>query len=205
MLINVFKWNSIKKRISKETRSTIINNIELDYTHVTSTRAKYARITIHRTGGFSVTVPSYAPKNAAENFIRSKELWIQKKLELVESFPQLPPSPYSKKTFQVKKKEALTLAQQTITKVNRLYNLSYGTIRIKNHKTLWGSCSRKGNLNFNYKIIFLPENLLTYIVTHEICHLQEFNHSPQFWKLVEKTIPDYKLLRNELKAFGKIL
>ncbi len=205
MLTSVFKWNTGKKRTSKEIRSTVINNKDLEYSYITSSQAKHVRITIHRKGGFSVTVPLYAPKNTAENFIRSKELWIQKKLEYFKSLPNQPAHTNSTKIFQLKKDEARILAEQTIIKVNTLYNFSYGTIRIKNHKTLWGSCSKKGNLNFNYKIVFLPENLLTYIVTHELCHLQEFNHSSRFWKLVEKTIPDYKYLQNELKAFGKIL
>jgi predicted metal-dependent hydrolase len=66
-------------------------------------------------------------------------------------------------------------------------------------KSRWGSCSRKKNLNFNYKLIQLPLELADYIVVHELCHLQEFNHGQGFWNLVGETIPDYKARRDELR------
>ncbi len=71
---------------------------------------------------------------------------------------------------------------------------------IKNHKTRWGSCSELGNLNFNYKLIFLPDAIVDYIVVHEICHLIEFNHSQDFWRLVARTIPNFRELRHELRS-----
>jgi predicted metal-dependent hydrolase len=85
---------------------------------------------------------------------------------------------------------------------NTFYNFKYNRISIKNQKTKWGSCSSLGNLNFNYRLLYLPQRIFDYIVVHELCHLGQMNHSADFWKLVEKTFPDYDLLRSELKKIN---
>lgn len=82
---------------------------------------------------------------------------------------------------------------------------TFGTIRIKNQKTCWGSCSAKGNLNFNWRIMMAPPEIGEYLVVHELCHRLEMNHSTAFWKLVEKQIPDYRERRAWLKNYGYLL
>lgn len=82
---------------------------------------------------------------------------------------------------------------------------SYKKITIRNQSSRWGSCSRKGNMNFNYRIALLPSEFADYIIVHELCHLAEFNHSKKFWDLVEMTVPNWQKLRNELKEYGKKL
>lgn len=82
---------------------------------------------------------------------------------------------------------------------NQFYGFKYNRVSIKNTKSRWGSCSRKGNLNFNYKLALIPAHLADYVIVHELCHLGEFNHGPKFWKLVEKAMPDYKERRRALK------
>jgi len=76
------------------------------------------------------------------------------------------------------------------------YNFKINRISIKNTKSRWGSCSKKGNLNFSYKIALLSKDLADYVIVHELCHLGEFNHSKRFWKLVSLTIPNYLELKN---------
>jgi predicted metal-dependent hydrolase len=87
---------------------------------------------------------------------------------------------------------------------NNHYNFTYNRIGIRNQKTCWGSCTDKGNLNFNYKLIFLPNHLLDYVLVHELCHLQELNHGQSFWQLVEMTLPNYKEHIVELRSIEKI-
>ena len=105
-----------------------------------------------------------------------------------------------RKQFLEYKEEARELARRRIEYFNQMYGFKFNTISIRNQKTRWGSCSRKGNLNFNYKIALLPARLSDYIIVHELCHLGEFNHSSKFWNLVAQTIPDYSARRKELNS-----
>ena len=96
------------------------------------------------------------------------------------------------------REQALELVTARLAYFNTFYNFKYNKITIKNHISRWGSCSRRGNLNFNYRIALLPPELADYIVVHELCHLGEFNHGPKFWELVGKTIPRWRDLRRSL-------
>lgn len=104
-----------------------------------------------------------------------------------------------RKQFLEHKEQARAIVLQRIEHFNAFYGFAFGTIRIKDQKSRWGSCSKRGNLNFNYRIALLPERLIDYIVVHELCHLGEFNHSQNFWNLVAQTIPDFVERRAELK------
>jgi predicted metal-dependent hydrolase len=83
-----------------------------------------------------------------------------------------------------------------------LYGVQLKRIAIKDTKTRWGSCSKLGNLNFTYKLIFLPKELMDYVVIHEICHLLEFNHSSKFWAQVARTVPHYKKIIKEMQSIN---
>ena len=108
----------------------------------------------------------------------------------------------SKNDFAQYKAASLVLVNTRIEHFNAVYNFKFNYVRIKNATSRWGSCSSKGNLNFNYRVAFLPEKLLDYVVVHELCHLGEFNHSPKFWNLVAKTVPNYMEIRAELKKIS---
>lgn len=104
-----------------------------------------------------------------------------------------------KKTEYLKYKEiARKLVTQKVITWNEYYHFNYGTIAIRNQKSRWGSCSSRGNLNFNYKLALLPDELVDYVVVHELCHLQHMNHGQSFWNLVGETIPEYKKRKQEL-------
>jgi predicted metal-dependent hydrolase len=83
-----------------------------------------------------------------------------------------------------------------------LVGVQYGRITIRNQKTRWGSCSSKGNLNFNCLLMLAPPEVLDYVIVHELCHRKEMNHSPRFWSEVAKVIPDYKKHEKWLKTEG---
>lgn len=80
------------------------------------------------------------------------------------------------------------------------HGIIVGKVAIRNQKSRWGSCSKKGNLNFNYKLVFLSPEVRDYVIVHEICHIKEFNHGRGFWTLVSETVPDYYELRKQLRT-----
>ncbi len=103
----------------------------------------------------------------------------------------------------VKHKEvARTLVHERLEYFNHHYGFTYGRVAIRDQRSRWGSCSKKGNLNFNYRIALLPPHLADYIIVHELCHLHEFNHSQKFWALVAETIPAHRACRHELRTKG---
>lgn len=101
------------------------------------------------------------------------------------------------------REEARALIHSRIAHFYAHYRVPIKKIFIKNLKSRWGSCSEKGNLNFNYKLLFLPQDIADYVVVHELCHLKEFNHSPKFWALVAQTIPDYNARRSVLRTLER--
>lgn len=100
-------------------------------------------------------------------------------------------------------------AKELITERLELFSNKIGvkvnTVRFKNQKTRWGSCSQKGNLNFNWKLVMAPTFIVDYVVVHELCHFKQMNHSPKFWLLVGNQISDYKKMRKWLKENGSKL
>lgn len=172
---------------------------KVEYTLKVSKRARRMRLAIYCDGNFVVTAPRNASENIIDEFIIRKSQWIINKLEYFKSISGQIISRGTKKDYMGQKDQSLALVQKRIEYFNQFYGFKYNKINIKNQKSRWGSCSRKGNLNFNYRIKMLPERLADYIVVHEICHLKEFNHSQNFWNLVAKIMPDYLSIRNELK------
>ncbi|HEY4501522.1 MAG TPA: M48 family metallopeptidase [Candidatus Paceibacterota bacterium] len=103
------------------------------------------------------------------------------------------------KQYVKHKEQARMAVHARLSFFNAHYGHTVGRVFIKNSKSRWGSCSLQGNLNFNYKLIFLPPEVLDYVVVHELCHLREFNHSPAFWALVGQVLPNHKELRKSLR------
>lgn len=101
------------------------------------------------------------------------------------------------------KEQARMVVHARLLHFNTFYGFPLRKVFIKSLKSRWGSCSERGNLNFNYLLIFLPPHLQDYLVVHELCHLREFNHSPAFWVLVGQTIPEYRALRRELRTLER--
>lgn len=162
-------------------------------------------MTIKPGGEIRITLPMRARPGALDAFLLEHMDWICKKWSMLSAYPKQMTKSESQALYKKHKEEARKLVVERIAFFNTTYNFPFGAIAIRNQKTRWGSCSKKGNLNFNYKIALLPQDLADYVIVHELCHLKEFNHGEKFWTLVEKAIPDYKKKRLLLKGEGLTL
>ncbi len=166
---------------------------------------KHIRITITRDGTIKISKPRHVTIPQVEAFILSKADWINHHLDRIKNSPTRnatePQQPkLTRRDYLRLKPIAHDLVTNKLALYNQHYHFPYKNISIKNTKTRWGSCSRSRNLNFNYKIALIPEQLQDYIVVHELCHLGQFNHSQKFWDLVAETIPNHIELRKQLKS-----
>lgn len=137
-------------------------------------------------------------------FVKEKENWILTHLEKVEERREGLKTIEKLSVTEIHKLAdlALKVISMKVKHYAGLMNVQYGRITIRNQKTRWGSCSSKGNLNFNCLLMLAPDEVVDYVVIHELCHLIEMNHSKAFWKQVEQVMPDYKKHRKWLKDHG---
>jgi predicted metal-dependent hydrolase len=160
------------------------------------------RLSVACDSSVTLTLPFGMGLNATQKFFQAKSAWIKRALEYFRLHPVKPKTKTVRGEYKKLKYQALSLAKIKVKQWAEFYNVNYHRISIKNQKTRWGSCSRKGNLNFNYRIVHLRPELLDYLIVHEVCHLLELNHSHKFWTEVGKAIPNYKSLRAELRSYG---
>lgn len=100
------------------------------------------------------------------------------------------------------RRRAQTVIAERLAHWNVHYGYTWTRVAIKEQKTRWGSCSRRGSLNFNWRLLLAPLPVLDYVVIHELCHLKEPNHAPRFWALVAHTCPDHREWRAWLRQHG---
>lgn len=137
-------------------------------------------------------------------FVRDKENWILTHLKKQEERQSTSKNMEKLSAEEIQKLAdlALKVIPVKVKHYASLMNVQYGRITIRNQKTRWGSCSGKGNLNFNCLLMLAPDEVVDYVVVHELCHLIEMNHSKAFWGQVENVMPDYKKHRKWLKDHG---
>ncbi len=162
---------------------------------------KHVSIRVGVAGKVTVSAPLRVPEFFIEKFVKEKADWIadakkqiQKKEAEQESRIQFP-------SFESSRARAKKLLIERARYWAEQYDVKFEKVSIKRAATRWGSCSSKGNLNFHYRLYFLPEELREYVVVHEICHLIEMNHSRAFWKEVERSMPSWRSYKRQLQKF----
>ncbi len=105
--------------------------------------------------------------------------------------------------YKAHKEQARALVLEKIAYWNQFYHFEFNRVAIRNQRRCWGSCTSLKNLNFSYRILFLPPHLQDYIIVHELCHLQELHHRKEFWELVALHIPEYKTCIAQLREIEK--
>lgn len=174
----------------------------MDYTIIRSNR-KTVAIQITADGQILLRCPNRMTQQEVLRFAESKRDWIEKHLATLSAQPSLPPFTEAELhalAVQIKPR----IAERTAY-FAALLEVTYGRITVRCQRSRWGSCSSEGNLNFNCLLALVPEDVLDYVVVHELCHLLEMNHSPAFWSNVERLLPDYKKQRQWLKDNGGAL
>lgn len=162
-------------------------------------RRKTVSLHIKPNGALEVRCPYGVSEEWIADFVKSKEKWICK-------HRQIPV------TDKLSPEEVNTLADRALVTIPErvryfapMVGVTWGRITIRNQKTRWGSCSTKGNLNFNCLLMLAPPEVLDYVVVHELCHRKEMNHSDRFWAEVARICPNYKAHRKWLKENGNTL
>jgi len=185
----------------------------IPYTLRRSRRARHVRLTVYGDGRVVLTSPAGVGEHVAERFIREHAEWLTAKLEFFRkrrergdgSGSDAGPAPHRRPRFTRadylrNKPRALALVREKVARFVAVYDLAQPrSISIRNQRTRWGSCSRRGNLSFSWKIVLLTPRAQDYLIVHELCHLAEFNHSPRFWALVARAVPEYKEIRKKMR------
>ena len=179
-----------------------MENNNIPYRVIRSSRRSVS-VQIVPSGEVVVRCPLRMSNADIRRFVESKSGWIEKHLEKQTAAARLPA--FTTEQLQVLARQARQTIPERAAYFAPLVGVTYGRITIRSQHTLWGSCSSKGNLNFNCLLTLTPPEVLDYVVVHELCHRKEMNHSARFWAEVGRVLPDYRVWRKWLRENGTAL
>lgn len=182
-------------------KKIVLSETEIFYDLKRFRNSKNVHLFLSCERGLLVTAPKHVSLFAIESILRKKEIWIIETLGICSLQIKNIFVGDRRERYIKHKEKTRALVEERLGYWNQYYKESWKSISIRDQRTRWGSCSKNKNLNFSYKLVFLPAHLSDYIIVHELCHLREMNHSPRFWLLVKQTMPNYKWLRGELKKW----
>ena len=167
-------------------------------------RSSRKTIAIEITKDFRVLVRAPIKMRSEDivRFVSDKADWIQKHIEVARRRQEAAPVKFSDRELRELTDAAKKDIPERVRRFAVQVGVGVGRISIRRQKTRWGSCSAKGNLNFNCLLMCCPEKVRDYVVVHELCHRKELNHSDRFWAEVERALPEYQTYRRWLKAYG---
>ncbi len=138
------------------------------------------------------------------SFIDSKRSWIEKNLAKMQEREKAVSEvqPFTQEEINALAEKAKQIIRERVKHYAPKIGVTYNRITIRCQRTRWGSCSSKGNLNFNCLLVLFPLEVVDSVVVHELCHRKHMNHSPQFYAEIEKVFPEYKKWHKWLKDNG---
>ncbi|MBD5550123.1 MAG: M48 family metallopeptidase [Lachnospiraceae bacterium] len=183
------------------------NNLIASDIRIIRSRRKTISIQIDENLRVTVRAPLRMPDAAVQKFIEERSAWIEKHMQKMkdrqEELKAAPEELLTMEEIRALANEAADYIPERVSFYARKIGVNYGRITIRNQKSRWGSCSSKGNLNFNCLLMLTPAEVIDYVVVHELCHRLEMNHSRYFWAEVERVLPDYKKWEKWLKNDGE--
>lgn len=188
--------------MKRSTSSVVMHHGNFPYTLIRSSRKTIA-IQITPGGQVLVRCPNRMPAQAVDAFVREKTQWIKKHLQKNAALPC--PDPFTKAEIKDYVNQTKNLLQARLPRLAQQVGVTYNRCSVRAQRTRWGSCSSKGNLNFNCLLALVPTEVFDYVVIHELCHLKHMNHSQKFWAEVEKHHPQYNACRKWLRQQGSAL
>ena len=165
-------------------------------------KRKTMAIQVTREGKVVVRAPLFATDRQIAKFVEDHEEWVEENVSQTVGKDRISTREYTQAEVRVYKKRAQGIISRRVSHYAEIMGVTYGRITIRDQKSRWGSCSAEGNLNFSWRLILMPIEVMDYVVVHELAHLKEMNHSKAFWEEVEKVLPDYKEQRKWLKENG---
>ena len=156
---------------------------------------KTLAVQIRADGTVIARAPLRMPKDRILCFLSEKASWIrmqQGRMQEREKMRQQARIHLDAAQEKELRERAKSVLAQRTAYFARQIGVTYGRITVRDQKTRWGSCSQTGNLNFNFRLILAPPEVLDYVVVHELCHRRQMNHSAQFWQEVAQVLPDYR-------------
>ena len=170
-------------------------------------RRKTLSMQVKEDGRVEIRAPLRTSDAEIRRFLESHRRWLEKHLQKVQALQQAKAGVRkltAAETAELKKKAKRVLPER-VAYWAPLIGVKPGRIAVRCQKTRWGSCSTKGNLNFNCLLMLAPDEVIDYIVVHELCHLKHMNHSKRFYAEIEKVLPDYRQHQQWLKDNGEFL
>lgn len=140
------------------------------------------------------------------SFIESKKSWIEKNLAKIEEREKAigEVKPFAQEEIKELAEKAKIIIPERVKYYAPKIGVTYNRITIRCQRTRWGSCSSKGNLNFNCLLALFPLEVIDSVVVHELCHRKHMNHSPQFYAEIEKVFPEYRKYHKWLSDNGGV-
>lgn len=174
---------------------------------VIRSRRKTLSLEVGADGRIRMRVPLFCREAEIRRFAEQNRAWIDRKLRESERRRREAQAveKLSEEELKALQKRGKAVFAARAAYYAPLVGVRYGRIAVRRQRSKWGSCSAKGNLNFNCLLLLAPEAVLDYVVVHELCHRLEMNHSPRFWAEVKRVYPDYASARRYLKEHGAAL